>query len=310
LSPGRPRRGRTRRRSPASPPSARARQLGAAESLVIVTGLSGSGKSQVNKCLEDMGYSCVDNLPLDLVEPLLARISAPRVGIILDVRNPDFAGRFPEILSRLRAQVPGTRLLFLDASEESLIRRFSETRRPHPLATDQSLLEALRNERQLLEEVRAVADVVVDSSEMTVHELRSFIQKTFVGDSSLPRTALSVTSFGFKFGVPHDIDLLFDVRFLANPHFVPELKAKTGTDPAVAAYIEKDPETTRFLARTNEYLDYLLPLYEKEQKSYLSLGIGCTGGKHRSVYIAERLAARLQKKGYPVRVFHRDATRA
>jgi UPF0042 nucleotide-binding protein len=277
---------------------------------VIVTGLSGSGKSQVNKCLEDMGYSCVDNLPLDLVEPLLARVSAPRVGIILDVRNPDFAGRFPEILSRLRAQVPGTRLLFLDASEESLIRRFSETRRPHPLATDQSLLEALRSERQLLEEVRSVADVVVDSSEMTVHELRSFIQKTFVGDSSLARTTFSVTSFGFKFGVPHDIDLLFDVRFLANPHFVPELRGKTGTDPAVAAYIEQDPETARFLARTNEYLDYLLPLYEKEQKSYLSLGVGCTGGKHRSVYIAERLAARLQEKGYPVRVFHRDATRA
>ena len=277
---------------------------------MIVTGLSGSGKSQVNKCLEDMGYSCVDNLPLDLVEPLLARVSAPRVGIILDVRNPDFAGRFPEILSRLRAQVPGTRLLFLDASEESLIRRFSETRRPHPLATDQSLLEALRSERQLLEEVRSVADVVVDSSEMTVHELRSFIQKTFVGDSSLARTTFSVTSFGFKFGVPHDIDLLFDVRFLANPHFVPELRGKTGTDPAVAAYIEQDPETARFLARTNEYLDYLLPLYEKEQKSYLSLGVGCTGGKHRSVYIAERLAARLQEKGYPVRVFHRDATRA
>ncbi len=256
-----------------------------------------------------MGYSCVDNLPLDLVEPLLARISAPRVGIILDVRNPDFADRFPEILSRLRAQVPGTRLLFLDSSEESLIRRFSETRRPHPLATDQSLLEALRNERQILEEVRSVADVVVDTSEMTVHELRSFIQKTFVGDPSRARTVLSVTSFGFKFGVPHDIDLLFDVRFLANPHFVPELKPKTGSDPAVAAYIEKDPETPRFLARTWEYLDYLLPLYEREHKSYLSIGIGCTGGRHRSVYVAETLAERLQRKGYPVRVSHRDATR-
>jgi len=276
---------------------------------VIVTGLSGSGKSHVNKCLEDMGYSCVDNLPLDLVEPLLARISAPRVGIILDVRNPDFAGRFPEILARLRGAVPGTRLLFLDASEESLIRRFSETRRPHPLATDQSLLEALRRERRMLEEVRSVADVVVDTSEMTVHELRSFIQKTFVGDPSRTRTVLSVTSFGFKFGVPHDIDLLFDVRFLVNPHFVPELKNKTGSDPAVAAYIEQDPETARFLARTGAYLDYLLPLYEKEQKSYLSLGVGCTGGKHRSVYVAERFAERLQKKGYPVRVSHRDATR-
>src|SRR6266487_6739772 len=216
------------------------------ESLVIATGLSGSGKSYVNKCLEDMGYFCVDNLPLELVEPLLARVSAPRVGIILDVRNPDFAGRFPEILSRLRAQVPGTRLLFLDASEESLIRRFSETRRPHPLATDQSLLQSLRSERGMLEEVRALADVVADTSDMTVHELRSFIQKTFVGDPSRARMLVSATSFGYKFGVPHDVDLLFDVRFLANPHFVPELKGKSGSDPAVAAYIEKDPETARF----------------------------------------------------------------
>lgn len=279
------------------------------ESLVIATGLSGSGKSYVNKCLEDMGYFCVDNLPLELVEPLLSRVSAPRVGVILDVRNPDFAARFPEILSRLRARVPGTRLLFLDASEEALIRRFSETRRPHPLAGDRSLLQSLRSEREMLEEVRAVADVVVDTTEMTVHELRSFIQKTFVGDPSRARMVVSATSFGYKFGVPHDVDLLFDVRFLANPHFVPELKPKTGSDPAVAAYIEKDPETGRFLAHLGEFLDYLLPLYEREQKSYLSLGVGCTGGRHRSVYVAERVAAMLQERGYPVRVSHRDSTR-
>ena len=279
------------------------------ESLVVVTGLSGSGKSYVNKCLEDMGYFCVDNLPLELVEPLLSRVSAPRVGVILDVRNPDFAGRFPKILSRLRAMVPATRLLFLDASEESLIRRFSETRRPHPLSGNRSLLQSLRRERRMLEEVRSVADVVVDTSEMTVHELRSFIQKTFVSDPSRARMLLSATSFGYKFGVPHDVDLLFDVRFLANPHFVPELKPKTGLDPAVAAYIEKDPETGRFLARVREFLDYLLPLYEKEHKSYLSIGVGCTGGRHRSVFVAERLAAMLKEKGYPVRVSHRDATR-
>jgi UPF0042 nucleotide-binding protein len=279
------------------------------ESLVIVTGLSGSGKSYVNKCLEDMGYFCVDNLPLELVEPLLSRVSASRVGVILDVRNPDFAGRFPEILSRLRAGVPGARLLFLDASEESLIRRFSETRRPHPLSGDRSLLQSLRREREMLEEVRSVADVVVDTSEMTVHELRSFIQKTFVGDPARARMLVSATSFGYKFGVPHDVDLLFDVRFLANPHFVPELKPKTGLDPAVAAYIEKDPETDRFLGRVGEFLDYLLPLYEREHKSYLSIGVGCTGGRHRSVFVAERLAAMLKEKGYPVRVSHRDATR-
>jgi len=279
------------------------------ESLVIATGLSGSGKSYVNKCLEDMGYFCVDNLPLELVEPLLSRVSAPLVGVILDVRNPNFAGRFPEMLARLRAKVPATRLLFLDASEEALIRRFSETRRPHPLAGERSLLQSLRSERAMLEEVRAVADVVVDTSEMTVHELRSFIQKTFVGDPSRARMVVSATSFGYKFGVPHDVDLLFDVRFLANPNFVPELKPKTGSDPAVAAYIEKDPETGAFLARLGEFLDYLLPLYEKEHKSYLSIGVGCTGGKHRSVYIAERLAAMMKERGFPVRVSHRDATR-
>jgi len=280
------------------------------ESLVIVTGLSGSGKSYVNKCLEDMGYFCVDNLPLELLEPLIDRVSGKnRVGIILDVRNPDFATRFPEILARLRRRVPGARLLFLDASEESLIRRFSETRRPHPLAGRATLLEALRREREMLEEVRAVADVVVDTSAMTVHELRSFIQKTFVGDPESGGMVISATSFGYKFGTPHDVDLLFDVRFLANPHFVPELKGKTGADPAVAAYIEKDPETSAFLQQMAAFLDYLLPRFETEGKSYLSIGIGCTGGKHRSVYIAERLAERLKERGYPVRVSHRDATR-
>ncbi|HTR02866.1 MAG TPA: RNase adapter RapZ [Thermoanaerobaculia bacterium] len=280
------------------------------ESVVVVTGLSGSGKSYVNKCLEDMGYFCVDNLPLELVEPLLDQVSTKkRVGIILDVRNPDFAARFPEILGRLRRRVPGTRLLFLDASEESLIRRFSETRRPHPLSGKVSLLEALRRERAMLEEVRAVADVVVDTSAMTVHELRSFMQKTFVGDPESTGMVVSATSFGYKFGVPHDVDLLFDVRFLANPHFVPELKGKTGMDPAVAAYIEKDPESHAFMDRLVGFLDYLLPQFDREHKSYLSIGIGCTGGKHRSVYVAEQLAARLHERGYPVRVSHRDATR-
>jgi len=190
-----------------------------------------------------------------------------------------------------------------------LIRRFSETRRPHPLSVDRPLLTALRNERELLEDVRALADVVVDTSAMTVHELRSFMQKTFVGEKAGARMVVSATSFGYKFGVPHDVDLIFDVRFLANPHFVPELQPKIGTDPAVAAYIEQDPQTGEFLSRLAEFLDYLLPLYEREHKSYLSIGIGCTGGKHRSVYVAEHLARLLQQRGLPVRVSHRDATR-
>jgi RNase adapter protein RapZ len=299
------------RRPTAVPPPAKTSVAAetAPESLVVVTGLSGSGKSYVFKCLEDMGYFCVDNLPLSLVEPLLSQVSAPRIGIILDVRNPDFASRFPPILARVRERVPGARLLFLDASEESLIRRFSETRRPHPLSVDRPLLTALRKERELLKDVRSLADVVVDTSSMTVHELRSFMQKTFVGEQAGARMVISATSFGYKFGVPHDVDLIFDVRFLANPHFVPELKPKIGTDPAVAAYIEKDPQTGEFLARLAGFLDYLLPLYEREHKSYLSIGIGCTGGKHRSVYVAEQLSRALQARGLPVRVSHRDATR-
>ncbi len=291
-------------------PTPAAATAGVPESLVVVTGLSGSGKSWVNKCLEDMGYFCVDNLPLDLLEPLIDQVTGKKlVGIILDVRNPDFAHRFPQIMARLRERVPGARLLFLDASEESLIRRFSETRRPHPLSGRSSLLEALRREREMLEEVRGVADVVVDTSSMNVHELRSFLQKTFAGAPESAGMIISATSFGYKFGTPHDVDLLFDVRFLANPHFVPELKGKTGMDPAVAAYIEKDPETPAFLERLVQFLDYLLPRFENEGKSYLSIGMGCTGGKHRSVYVAEQLARTLQERGYPVRVSHRDATR-
>lgn len=300
------------RRSGSAAPAAATKAAAAStvpESLLIVTGLSGSGKSYVFKCLEDMGYLCVDNLPLPLVEPLLSQVSAPRVGVILDVRNPEFASRFPPMLARVRRRVPGTRLLFLDASEESLIRRFSETRRPHPLSVDRPLLTALRNERELLEDVRSLADVVVDTSEMTVHELRSFMQKTFLGQEGSGRMVVSATSFGYKFGVPHDVDLLFDVRFLANPHFVAELKPKVGTDAAVAAYIEKDPQTGEFLERLDAFLDYLLPLYEREHKSYLSIGIGCTGGRHRSVYVAEELARRLKERGLPVRVSHRDSTR-
>jgi UPF0042 nucleotide-binding protein len=256
-----------------------------------------------------MGYYCVDNLPLELVLPLLEGATGPLLGVNLDVRNPDFAARFPQILAQVRRRFPATRVLFCDASEEVLIRRFSETRRPHPLAGHRPLLEALRRERAMLEEVRAVADVVVDTSGMTVHELRSFVQKTFVGDPDRTGMIVSATSFGYKFGIPHDVDLLFDVRFLVNPHFVPELKAKTGNDPAVAAYIEKDGDTEPFLGKLLEFLEYLLPLYEREHKSYLSIGVGCTGGKHRSVYVAERLAAALQARGIPVRVSHRDATR-
>lgn len=282
------------------------------ESFVIVTGLSGSGKSYVERCFEDIGFFCIDNLPLSLLGPLLDDIlsgGAPkqRVCVVLDIRNPGFASQFPDALRRIKDRVPSAKLVFLDASEDALIRRFSETRRPHPIAEGKSLLEALRREREMLSDVRSIADLVIDTSSLTVHELRGVISRTFgSGESGL---VVSLTSFGFKYGSPYDVDLLFDVRFLANPHFVPELKPKTGLDPAVAAYIEKDPETKPFLERLLDFTGYLLPRYEKENKSYLSIGIGCTGGRHRSVYVTERLAESLREKSYPVRVRHRDADR-
>ena len=284
------------------------------ESFVVVTGLSGSGKSYVERCFEDLGYFCVDNLPLALVEPLLTELLSgeeprPRICVVLDVRNPDFAAKFPDAFARIRSRVPDAHLVFLDASEDALIRRFSETRRPHPLARGESLLEALRRERELLQDVRALADIVVDTSSLTVHELRSYIGRTFKTGDEKPGLLVSFVSFGYKFGIPYDVDLLFDVRFLANPHFVPELKPKTGLDPAVAAYVERDPETGPFLERLLDFLRYLLPRYEKENKSYLAVGVGCTGGRHRSVYVVERLAEALRAEGTAVRVRHRDNDR-
>jgi UPF0042 nucleotide-binding protein len=285
------------------------------ESLVVVTGLSGSGKSYVERCFEDLGYFCVDNLPLALFDPLLdealdERMPRRKICVVLDVRNPDFAARFPETLRRIKARVPSAKLVFLDASEDALIRRFSETRRPHPMAEGKSLLEALRRERDTLSDVRSLADLLIDTSTLTVHELRALIFRTFRSGDEAAGLVVSLTSFGFKFGAPYDLDLLFDVRFLANPHFVPELKPKTGEDPAVAAYIEKDPETEPFLTRLLEFVEYLLPRYEKESKSYLSIGVGCTGGRHRSVYVVERLAQALRGKRLGVRVRHRDAERS
>ncbi len=285
---------------------------GGPESFVIVTGLSGSGKSYVERCFEDIGFFCIDNLPLSLLGSLLDELLAgeapkQKVCVVLDIRNPGFASQFPETYRRIRERVPGAKLIFLDASEESLIRRFSETRRPHPIAEGTSLLEALRREREMLSDVRSLADLLIDTSSLTVHELRGVISRTFgSGERGL---VASITSFGFKHGSPYDVDLLFDVRFLANPHFVPELRGKTGEDAAVAAYIEKDPETAPFLERLLDFVGYLLPRYEKENKSYLSIGIGCTGGRHRSVYVAERLAEALRQKKFPVRVRHRDAGR-
>jgi UPF0042 nucleotide-binding protein len=278
---------------------------------IVLTGLSGSGKSQAIRALEDLGYFCVDNLPTTLI-PTLAKLSIrggdiEKVAIVVDVREGSFLSSFAKIFGRLRT-MRGLNpvLIFLEASNTALVRRFSETRRPHPLAPDRSVSEGIRDERSRLTEIRQMADEIVDTSDMTVHELRQF----FMGLSRDPsRASLVITllSFGYKHGVPLDADLVFDVRCLPNPHFVGTLRRRTGRDRAVAAFMERDGSTREFMDRLEGYLRYLVPYYIAEGKAYLTVAVGCTGGRHRSVMIAERLRRALgEVGGARVRVRHRD----
>jgi len=281
--------------------------------LVIVTGLSGSGKSYAGQALEDIGYTTVDNLPLSLLGAFAAEVAEgltprPRTAVVLDVRNPDFAEVFPGLLEELRRKLPIT-LLYLDCEDRVLLARFSETRRPHPLAEQGSVAEAVEFERRLLAEVKARADIVIDTSAMTVHELRGAVAEHFRAPGDPGVLALSLVSFGFKHGLPPALDLCFDVRFLANPHFDSLLRPRTGRDPDVRAYIEAGEATEPFYRRLFEFLLWCLPNYRKENRAYLTIGIGCTGGRHRSVYVAERLGKDLADAGYPVRVSHRDEAR-
>jgi UPF0042 nucleotide-binding protein len=281
--------------------------------LLVVTGLSGSGKSYAAHALEDIGYNTTDNLPLSLLrgfveEAASARDESGRMAVVLDVRNRGFAEAFPALLDELRTLVPVT-VVFLDADDHTILRRFSETRRPHPLANEQTLAEAVAWERQLLAEVKEKADLVLDTTAMTVHELRSVLAEHFRAPGDPGILAVSIVSFGFKHGVPPSIDLCFDVRFLANPHFVPELRPRTGRDPDVARFIEEGSATGPFYGRLLDFLLYCLPNYRRENRAYLTIGVGCTGGRHRSVYVAERLGRDLTAAGYPVRIAHRDDNR-
>lgn len=297
------RRPRSGERKPAGPP------------FIVLTGLSGSGKSHAIRALEDLGYFCVDNLPTTLI-PTLAKLSTrsgeiERVAIVVDVRERNFLASFPRTYARLR-RMRGLNpvLIFLEASNAVLVRRFSETRRPHPVAKRRSAAEGIREEREQLAPIREMADEIVDTSDMTVHELR----QSFMGISrDRARAALVVTmlSFGYKYGLPMDSDLVFDVRCLPNPHFVPALRQRTGRDRAVASYMERDSTTREFIERLANYLRYALPFYVAEGKSYLTVAIGCTGGRHRSVMIAERLCRVLGGvNGARMRVKHRDVARA
>jgi UPF0042 nucleotide-binding protein len=305
---------RSRRRgaaSPAATPSVRgARGAKPGQPFIVITGLSGSGKSQAIRALEDLGYFCVDNLPTTLI-PTLARLSlrgdVQKVAIVVDVREGSFLSSFPRAFRRLR-KMRGLNpmLIFLDASHAALVRRFSETRRPHPLAPGRSAAEGIREERGRMTVIRKMADEIVDTSEMTVHELRRFFMDLLTSRS---RSGLVITllSFGYKHGVPLDADLMFDVRCLPNPHFIPGLREKTGRDRPVIAFMERDAITRQFIERLEDYLRFVVPHYVAEGKTYLTIAIGCTGGRHRSVMIAERLKRTLASVADTrVRVRHRD----
>jgi UPF0042 nucleotide-binding protein len=280
--------------------------------LVIITGLSGSGKGTVLKCLEDIGYYSVDNLPLDLI-PKFAELTRDspnirRAALVVDIREGNSLRSFPSVYDRIRRTIP-TRLVFLEAADETLLRRFSETRRPHPLGGERSVLRSIRLERTHLASIVKLADTTINTSKFNVHELRDFIKDNF--QSTKPEEAIRVyvTSFGYRHGVPADSDLVFDVRFLPNPNYIPAFKNLTGRHPSVARYIRSFPQTVEFIGKISDLLVYLLPHYIREGKSYLTIAFGCTGGKHRSVCIADEIRKRLARAGFKARVNHRDSTR-
>ena len=302
-------------RTSSPPPGAAARRGRSGRPFIILTGLSGSGKSQAIRALEDLGYFCVDNLPTTLI-PTLAKLALrggdiEKVAIVVDVREGNFLSSFPRVFERLRRMRGlNAMLIFLEASNSALVRRFSETRRPHPLAPKRSASEGIRDERARMMAIRAMADDIIDTTELTVHELRQF----FMGltrDRARAKLVVTILSFGFKHGVPNNADLAFDVRCLPNPHFVPTLRRRTGRDRAVVRFMERDAQTSEFIRRLEEYLAYVLPFYVAEGKSYLTIAVGCTGGRHRSVMIAERLRRGLARlEGTQVRVRHRDVAKA
>lgn len=284
--------------------------------VVLVTGMSGSGKSVVANAFEDLGFHTVDNLPLPLLAQFLERPRElvpggdGRIAVVADLRVPGFAEGFPDLARKLDPEVVEFSVLFLDASDEVLLRRFSETRRPHPLAPDSSVAEGIRRERESMEELRDSAQTVFDTSEWTVHDLRKAVYEQFAGvPGEVPSMVVNLVTFGFKRGVPPGADLMFDVRFLDNPHFEPDLREQTGRDRPVREFLEALPEYVENVDRLSELLLWLLPKYRREHRSYLTVAIGCTGGRHRSVATGEALQQRLDDAGWPVRLTHRDAHR-
>jgi RNase adapter protein RapZ len=293
-----------------SPAKLRPRDARRRAELVIITGMSGSGKASVLKAFEDLGYYCVDNLPVGLI-PRFAELvgqssEIERTALVVDVREGAQLEELPKIVKSVKRMLP-TKMIFLEAEESILLRRYSETRRPHPLGANTPVKASLIAERRHLRPIRVIADLVIDTSRFNVHELRAYITERFQKQEADKNILVSCVSFGFKHGVPEDADLVFDVRFLPNPHFVPEFRPLTGRHPRVAKYIRSFPQTKEFVQRISELLIYLLPHYIREGKSYLTISFGCTGGQHRSVMIAEEVSKRLRKSGYRVKVVHRDS---
>jgi len=286
--------------------------MGSDRELVILTGMSGAGKASALKAFEDLGFYSVDNLPLELIPrfaDLVGSANIKRAALVVDVREGMRLNRFPAILKRVRKLLP-TRVVYLEASDESLVRRFSETRRPHPMGRDETVLDSIHAERKRLDPIRNVADIVLETTRFNVHELRAHINAQFEEEAGKQRNlSIAATSFGFKNGVPTDADLVFDVRFLPNPHFVPEFRELTGKHPKVAHYVQSFPQTGEFLTKVSDLLGFLLPHFIKEGKSYLTVAFGCTGGQHRSVFIAEEMARMLETSGYRVKTVHRDMPR-
>jgi UPF0042 nucleotide-binding protein len=284
----------------------------AGKELVIVTGISGSGKASVLRAFEDIGFQAVENLPLELLpnfaELVRGSSEISQAAVVVDIREGQTLDRFPDILKTVKKLIT-TSVVFLDAQDPILVRRYSETRRPHPLRRMQTVARSIVEERQVLDPIRNVADFLIDTSNFNIHELRAHIQARFGPDEKANNLLVSCLSFGFKNGVPLDADLVFDVRFLPNPHFVPEYRKLTGLDPKVASFVRKFPQTGEFLTKLTDMMLFLLPHYIAEGKSYLTIGFGCTGGQHRSVMMAEEMARRLKKAGFYVKAVHRDMPR-
>jgi len=279
------------------------------DQFLILTGMSGSGKTAVSHFLEDLGYYCVDNLPAKLVPDLVdlwlrEEVGIRKIALVADIREPGFLSDFPAAMEEIKKRM-SPKIIFLDASDETLLKRFSETRRPHPLTKKKSVIEGIRMERKRLAPIKKMADDVFDTSSTNVSQLKELLIRRLVKGRK-PTMQIVVVSFGYKYGIPLDADLIFDTRFLPNPFYVDSLREKTGKSRAVRAYVLRSPESREFKNRLFPFIDYLLPRFVAEGKSYLTMAIGCTGGRHRSVVIAEDLRTYLRQRSYDIKVYHRD----